>query len=644
MLLLLLTACSDTGLNPVKDETPGFDSGDVAPDDTAAPPEACNGIDDDGDGVVDEGFPDDDANGRADCVDLQCPALFLGAAGPVSAEGDCEAPGPGVVTDPWAARLKWQVVAPSVDSDATNVVNTPAVGNLDDDNGDGIIGVGDVPDVVATFYDWPDMRGIWIAAFDGATGTEKWVYGPDAYFSADVVIADLDGDGAPEVQALSSGSVIALNGDGTVKWEVDDIDATDRFQQIADINGDGIAEIVSANGVLDGATGAVRFKIDLGPGAYCWGGAVGDIDQDHVDQELLFGGKVFDSDGTLLWDSHELSQYGVTPAIVQADEDDAAEIAWIGYDLTIWEDDGTLRTRVDLEGYKPGPPCAGDLDGDGDMEIAWPDGLEMYAYELDGTPMWTARIDDSSGMAGCTVWDMDGDGAAEVIFGGQDALFVFDGATGTRHFTWGPHASGTIAEVPALADLDGDGHGEIIAGSQSWKGGTAALYAIEQDGDGWAPSGPLWASRDYSATDFDDDGGVPPDPAAPWLAAHVFRGRGSIPQAGPNLVVAITDVCVADCVYGPVAVALQVANPGAVDVAAGAVVTLYADDGDTRRMVATATLPVVPAGQALAGIELDLAVGDVGTHGFRAVVDDSSAVAECHEDDNEGVWNATTCP
>jgi hypothetical protein len=36
---------------------------------TPPPPEECNGLDDDGDGQVDEGLADLDGDGLADCVD-----------------------------------------------------------------------------------------------------------------------------------------------------------------------------------------------------------------------------------------------------------------------------------------------------------------------------------------------------------------------------------------------------------------------------------------------------------------------------------------------------------------------------------------------------------------------------------------------
>lgn len=87
-MVLLLLACSDYRLDeqkeaapvdsaPVEDTSPA-DTADTAPPpeetgDTAPPPpeEECNGEDDDGDGAIDEDFPDTDADGTADCRDAE---------------------------------------------------------------------------------------------------------------------------------------------------------------------------------------------------------------------------------------------------------------------------------------------------------------------------------------------------------------------------------------------------------------------------------------------------------------------------------------------------------------------------------------------------------------------------------------------
>ena len=61
MFLVVVTGCIDYGLDQDDDD---------ASDDSSV--EHCNGVDDDGDGLVDEGFDDSDGDGIADCVDDDC--------------------------------------------------------------------------------------------------------------------------------------------------------------------------------------------------------------------------------------------------------------------------------------------------------------------------------------------------------------------------------------------------------------------------------------------------------------------------------------------------------------------------------------------------------------------------------------------
>lgn len=134
----------------------------------------------------------------------------------------------------------------------------------------------------------------------------------------------------------------------------------------------------------------------------------------------------------------------------------------------------------------------------------------------------------------------------------------------------------------------------------------------------------------------------------PWRASNVFRGRPTVDARSFDLTVAVTDVCVADCVAGPMAIAVQVSNQGADDVPSGVPLTLYAEESTGPRVVATLLLGAVPAGTALAGTEIALAPGDVGELGLRVVVDDDGTgrgvLAECDEANNATIEQGVGCP
>ncbi len=168
---------------------------------------------------------------------------------------------------------------------------------------------------------------------------------------------------------------------------------------------------------------------------------------------------------------------------------------------------------------------------------------------------------------------------------------------------------------------------------------------LEHGGDGWPAAGSTWGLHDFAITNILPTGEVPATPEPYWNKYNVYRARVAADDpVSADLGVSITDVCVADCDYGPVQVAVQVWNAGAADVAAGATLSLYAVDGGAPRLVATATLPDVPAGTSLDGQAFSLAPADVGTDGFVATVDEPGVIAECVEDNNSDTWTDATCP
>jgi hypothetical protein len=655
-LLLLLAACAvDNNINSKPEDPLPFDTGDpVVPpvDDTdtePAPVEDCNGIDDDGDGLVDEDFPDANANGRVDCLDDECPALDVGSAGAVTIAAECQGTtdggGGAEVVDPWSVRTKWTFRAPSVDASASNSYSQPVIGNLDDDNGDGVIDENDSPEVVIVAF---GSRG-YIVAVDGATGVEKWVYSGSSS-TGGVIIADIDSDGRPDVVGYdASQRPMALEGDGTLKWTASRTPTSTSYPlvSVADLEGDGTPEIIADDLILDGPSGTVLFSLNASSSNPYRMAAVGDVDQDG-DQEIFMTGTAYDSDGTVLWNTGEIGTYGFWPILLNADADDEAEIGFVGQNWTLWEDDGTsIYSRRYGSTAQPGPPCVGDFDGDGEAEVVWPAYQTLVMYELDGTAVWSVPMNDTSGLAGCSGYDVDNDGALEVLFADQDSFKILDGSSGATQYINNDHASGTVFEYPVVADLDADGHTEIVLVSNY--GATWGLaVAFEHDGDGWPAAGSTWATHDFAITNINPDGSVPEVPEASWLKYNVYRARVAADDPStPDLVVSIEDVCIADCDYGPVQVAVQVSNQGGYDVDAGAFLSLYADDASPR-LLSTVELPAIAAGASLEGITFELAPTDIGLYGFIAVVDDDGtgidSVSECDETNNVDDWSDVACP
>lgn len=641
LITLALPACAlDNGLNSKTSHTDEFDDGDpfhfdTGEDDTAAPPdEECDGVDNDGDGEVDEGFPDDDGNGRADCQDIDCPALTLGIAGNIPVLAECEGTSSGIVTDPWDAAIEWQYT-----SAGSGVIVMPAVGNITDDNGDGAIDERDTPDIV--FTTWSSNT---LVALDGDGSGEIFeVSGYDG--QGGVTIADVDSDGVPDIIAIATGyRIAAVDNTGTAKWTSAAFGMMAYPQPtVADLDEDGMPEVIGDVGVVNGEDGSTVAT--LGGLTNSWRTPVAaDLDQDG-EQEIILANKVFDSSGSTKW-SNAGNGSGNFAAVADVDGDNGGETFFVSNGTAyLHDDDGSVITSFAVPGGSiPGPPCMADFDGDGEVELAVPNSTQISVFEVDGAKNWSATMQDNSGLAGCSGYDVDGDGAYEVLFADEIAFRIYDGTTGTILYENRNHASGTVWEYPVIADVDNDGSAEIVVADNggAWKGITVFGHS---GSTGWPKSGTTWATHDFAVTNINADGSVPVTPDASWLTYNVFRARPAVDDpAVSDLFPHITDVCVADCAYGPVAVAVQVANQGGSDVSAGAVLNLYADDDMGERLVATYTLPVIPAGTKLDGIEFELTAADVGAFGWIVRVDEGDEFGECDETNNDERWLDALCP
>ncbi|MBA3458130.1 MAG: VCBS repeat-containing protein [Deltaproteobacteria bacterium] len=129
-----------------------------------------------------------------------------------------------------------------------------------------------------------------------------------------------------------------------------------------------------------------------------------------------------------------------------------------------------------------GPPTIADFDGDGRVEFASAGASGYHVFDLDcrGTPdpascpsmradgiAWLQQSQDfSSNTTGSSVFDFDGDARAEVIYGDECFTRVYDGISGkvlySRYRT-----SCTWYETPVIADVDADFNAEIISTSNT---------------------------------------------------------------------------------------------------------------------------------------------------------------------------------
>jgi hypothetical protein len=317
-----------------------------------------------------------------------------------------------------------------------------------------------------------------------------------------------------------------------------------------------------------------------------------------------------------------------------------------------------------------GQPTIADFDGDGDNEIANAGACYysvFYFDESDGDTFkrfaLTETKDWSSASTGSTVFDFNGDGSGHVVFGDEQALYVWrldDTATNpwdrlVEVLRDDNHKSWTIHEYPLVADVDGDGKAEIVATNcyiQHQYDDVYGIYVLGAVDDDWVSARTMWTQHAYYVSNAPGDFSVgytspnylPYDPSD--LNSFRQQEPGSFGETvAANLYVTVEDPCQEGC--GDITVYVQVANEGSyITASTGVVVAIYGVDSGsgTRDLLDYRNLstPVQP-GELTQGIGFLISGWDAYDY-LVAVVDDPDlgggtggwgASRECDELDNE---------
>jgi len=299
---------------------------------------------------------------------------------------------------------------------------------------------------------------------------------------------------------------------------------------VADINGDGLNEIVLAafdHGqvfAFRGTDCSLLWSSPMISGSYgSFSPAVGELDPTRAGLEIAVAvdntNRLYvlsGTDGSIIWSAPLGDVWLSSPTIADIDGDGIGEI-FVSSDTTTYafRGNGTLLWSYPA-GYRSSNVAVGDLGNDGTLEVVfvgWSSSTGWRVFALratNGTLVWSYHLSNRGDVA---LADLDNDGQLEVV-----VVYEGGGVIALRHdgsLDWEITLTCTSGNVvlrklnsPTISDLDGDGLREIVIGCPE----QLTVYALRgTDGSTlWSYSNAQTGSQSSSHKigDIDGDGAL----------------------------------------------------------------------------------------------------------------------------------------
>lgn len=389
------------------------------------------------------------------------------------------------------------------------VVMTPSVANLTDDNGDGATDLLDIPDIVFVSFNRAangccTSRGVLRIVSGGCNadgtmvthatlkgfGSGDWIGNSTGIALGNLHPDDMPDERVPEIVAtFKNGGTVAWRrtaDDGSaweVLWQNDDLPNNQHTRggaqpSIADLNADGRPEVIVGNVVLDGLTGKGPGDPDLPAEALAWDGrdleasipqsnlgignnaflgpvsTVADLDRDGL-QEVIAGNTVYNYDGSERW-THAYTTTNSScggsldcdgyNAVGNFDEDEEGEVVIIRLgELFILDHDGSPVEGIPLPIRIPGAPA--NVQEPSYLPEAYVPSTPLYDEDGDLLPPERILCGGALNLPAFTA------GGSPIMSEGSQVVVKTAGANES-----GP---------PTVADFDGDGFAEVGTASST---------------------------------------------------------------------------------------------------------------------------------------------------------------------------------
>ncbi len=439
---------------------------------------------------------------------------------------------------PFAMNQKWHWNSSNFMPEYNQVISTPVVAQLNDDNGDDIINHNDVADVIIVSYKGTDLSNGLVRALSGIDGSELWNYtsgavAADARYSP--AVADLDDDGVVEIIVSSRFSeyVSVIDNNGATKKQISKVNtnwSTIGNVSIADLDNDGSVEFSLGDAVYNYDTGSL-YTFDWAPSSIIF-----DSNADGI-QEVLSSGQLNDIYGSELWRYIGEDKVWFS-SVSDIDSDGQPEVILSipatsstahKSKLVALEANGNVKWELDnsVNGGS-GAQSISNFLGSDVMGIAHAGYKSIDMYNNQGNLVWSVANDDEwSGKIGVSAYDFNGDGIDEVIVQDHYKVRVLNGVNG-EVLSNVANSTASLWEYPIVVDLEGDNNAELVVVSNNTDSrysinNGVTVYGAADNSKPWKNATRIWNQHSYHQTNINQDGTVPTVELPSWLNNNTYR-------------------------------------------------------------------------------------------------------------------------